>query len=221
MARKRMISPTMWEDPGFNKLSVGARLLFVGMISHADDEGFIRADFGSLKRLVFGFDEAVTDLVFWFKEVQQFKNIHWYEYEGEQYAHFVKWDIYQKQQKDRIQASSYPSCSICVAGVKQVRKEVKLSKLSKDKISKDNTSRDFEEFWNIYPKKTEKKKTEEKWNRLTREDQEAILKDLPERIEHHDTWKRGYILNPLTYLNGERWNDEITKSETSIPKIEL
>lgn len=66
----------------------------------------------------------------------------------------------------------------------------------------------FEVFWSMYPKKAEKKKAEASWSRLPEKTREMIMADLPKRKES-DSWKRGYVLNPMTYLNGERWNDEI------------
>ena len=146
MARKRMISPTIWEDPSFNRLSIGARLLFVGMISNADDDGYVRGDYGSLKRLIFGFDDAVgAQLEGWITELKNFKNVHFFEVEGETYAHFLKWAEYQTLREDRKVVSSYPKCTICQAHDGEVRTsagqlpaEVKLSKgrVSKVKLSK-------------------------------------------------------------------------------------
>lgn len=68
----------------------------------------------------------------------------------------------------------------------------------------------FEEFWKLYPRKVEKKKAQSKWNHLKKSDQEAILADLPKRAKC-DQWQRGFIPYPMTYLNGERWNDEIVQ----------
>lgn len=114
MARKRMIDPHIWEDPSFNRLSRDARLLFIGMISNADDEGYIRADAGSLKRLVFGFDGVTMDAVTkWLTELSEVKTIHIFMVDDEQYAHFLKWNEHQKQRDDRIQVSSYPKCTKC------------------------------------------------------------------------------------------------------------
>lgn len=145
-----MIDPRIWEDPSFNRLSVQARLLFVGIISNADDEGYIRGDVGSLKRLIFGFDTFdPPEIQGWLEEVKNLKNVHFYEVSGEIYAHMLNWDKYQKQQKDRIQASAYPKCSICYASATQVPTEVKLSKV---KLSQDNTNApptgDIEELLN-------------------------------------------------------------------------
>lgn len=132
MARKRMIAPSIWEDPSFNSLGITARLAFVGMISNADDDGYLRGDYGSLKRLVFGFDIALDDMR-WHQELMSYKNIHFFDVNGETYAHLLNWDKYQTQRDDRRQDSQYPKCVICQASDRQVPAE---DKLSKDKLSK-------------------------------------------------------------------------------------
>lgn len=66
----------------------------------------------------------------------------------------------------------------------------------------------FDAFWNIYPKKVERKKSELKWSRLSKKIQDLIIKDVPLR-KGGRKWQAGFVENPLTYLNGERWNDEI------------
>lgn len=71
----------------------------------------------------------------------------------------------------------------------------------------------FADFWNLYPKKVEKKKAEAKWNRLTKTTQDKVLADLPLRTKT-EQWQKNdgqFVPNPTTYLNGERWNDVIAK----------
>lgn len=65
----------------------------------------------------------------------------------------------------------------------------------------------FEDWWNMYNKKRGKKKAEAKWNRLSKADQTACLLATPAYVA--STPDVQYRLDPLTYLNGERWNDEI------------
>jgi len=121
MARKRSIDPHIWEDPGFNSLEIPARLIFIGMISNADDEGYIRADAGSIKRLIFGFDNISKEEVQkYLDQIKKLKTVHFYEIDGEEYAHFVKWSKYQKQREDRIQPTTYPKCNICQTSDRQV-----------------------------------------------------------------------------------------------------
>ena len=160
MARPRIVRPTIWEDPVFTSKSVGARLTWIGMFSNADDEGYIRADFKNLRRLIYGFDEpqTISHLKNWIEELKEVNTIHFFEVRNEEYAHFVKWGDHQKQQKDRIQASIYPKCSKCVADDKQVPTEVK--------GSKENINMSFEKFWNLFPKKIAKKKAEQAWAKV-------------------------------------------------------
>ena len=128
-----MINPSIWEDPDFNRLSHQARLLFIGIISNSDDEGYIRGDSGSLKRLIFGFDEIkIEQIKEWIKELSKMKNIHFYDFKEETYAHLLNWSKYQKQQKDRIIPTIYPMCSKCLSNDKQPlakekRREEKIS----------------------------------------------------------------------------------------------
>ena len=40
---------------------------------------------------------------------------------------------------------------------------------------------------------------------------------------HDADWKKGFVPHASTYLNGERWNDEISKDKNSVstaPKVE-
>lgn len=75
----------------------------------------------------------------------------------------------------------------------------------------------FELFWKAYPKKVEKKKSELKWSRLAPDVQRLILEDIPRRAAGRK-WLAGYVENPLTYLNGERWNDEIESVSGTGPR---
>lgn len=71
-------------------------------------------------------------------------------------------------------------------------------------------SESFQRFWEAYPKKAGKKKCWEKWKsrRLTSQ-VELLLKDIMTRSTSDRKWLEGFIPNPLTYLNGDRWEDEV------------
>jgi hypothetical protein len=66
---------------------------------------------------------------------------------------------------------------------------------------------EFEKFWNLYSKKVEKKKSFAKWKKLTSEEKKQIFAHVPGYVK--STPNETYRKNPLTYLNGECWNDEI------------
>ena len=74
----------------------------------------------------------------------------------------------------------------------------------------------FEEFWNIYDKKQQKPKCISKWKKLTKSEIDLIFTNLPKYIE--STPDKSYRKNPLTWLNGECWNDEIINQPSNQPK---
>ena len=65
----------------------------------------------------------------------------------------------------------------------------------------------FDLFWKNYPKKTDKKRAMTSFNRLSKAKQKLATDDC--KIRFVDTETK-YIPNPTTYLNGERWEDELT-----------
>lgn len=65
----------------------------------------------------------------------------------------------------------------------------------------------FEDWWQMYGKKRGKKKAKQKWDKLTKAQQVACLYATPDYVA--STPDRTYRKDPLTYLNGECWNDEI------------
>lgn len=89
---------------------------------------------------------------------------------------------------------------------KEVKKE---EKENKEEYIKHSANADsvFEEFWNIYDKKTDKAKCMSKWNRLTTEERATAIESLPSYIASTPIVQ--YRKNPLTWLNGKCWNDEI------------
>ena len=57
MARKRMISPEIWESTSFSALSDLGKIVFISLISHADDEGRGIAKPGYITNITFPYDE--------------------------------------------------------------------------------------------------------------------------------------------------------------------
>lgn len=68
----------------------------------------------------------------------------------------------------------------------------------------------FPDFWSAYPKKREKKKARDAWKRKRLDSRaDEIIADVQTRIEKDGQWLDGYVPHPTTYINGERWEDEI------------
>lgn len=96
MARKRMIDPNIWSDEGFLELSFPARLLFIGMVSNADDEGRGIANPKSLKARIFPADEiTLAEVDELKKSIKNHTHVVFFEKEGCQYYALEKWETYQ------------------------------------------------------------------------------------------------------------------------------
>ena len=66
----------------------------------------------------------------------------------------------------------------------------------------------FEDFWNEYNKKVgNKEKIEKKWDKITQNDKELIMKYLPDYRKAQPDKK--YRKHPETFLNNKSWNDEL------------
>ena len=92
-----MIKPDIWIDEGFLNLSIQARLLFIGMISGADDEGRGLATDRCLKAKVFPSDDVTLEQVRGFRgELADNVNVQFYEVDGREYYQMAKWKDHQK-----------------------------------------------------------------------------------------------------------------------------
>lgn len=70
MARIRTVKPELWQSPEVMNLSHSARLLFLGLITQADDEGIGSADPRKLKAVIFGGDDVtLADVATWLTEI--------------------------------------------------------------------------------------------------------------------------------------------------------
>lgn len=110
-----MISTIVWEDENFKKLSYQARLLFIGLITYADDYGFLIADPSYVRSSIFKYDDIplkkIAELLDLIKTT--FPSVHFYNVNGNDYLHFAKWAEYQTLRGDRKHDSKLPACQTC------------------------------------------------------------------------------------------------------------
>ena len=80
--------------------------------------------------------------------------------------------------------------------------------IRKKESKKVINNKDFDLFWEHYPKKVGKKKVQDKFN-ANNYPIDLIIKNI-ELQKKSDQWQnQQYIPNPETYLNQERWTDEV------------
>lgn len=92
--------------------------------------------------------------------------------------------------------------------------------LSNRLINSKSDQTAFDLWWQQYPKKVSKKEALKSWNKI-KPDADLLIADTINKATNDDGWLRGYIPNPTTYLNQERWNDELQRpkpSEQSLPE---
>lgn len=74
----------------------------------------------------------------------------------------------------------------------------------------------FDEFWQVYPKRVKKKPSLAKWKAKNLDRfATGIIFDVKNRIEKDGRWLAGFIPDPLTYLNQERWTDELQPKDNA------
>lgn len=232
-------------------LSVEAQLIFTWSIPHTDDVGVLPHKSRSLKALIVPmWDCEFLDFDKWIKEIVNQKLWREIEYNGKKFYVVIKFQEHQTLKKDRQPYSLFdiandkdPKVSwnklyaiMDTLGFQmentdfQMDTKGKISekKGSKGKRSEDNIksySLDFNKFWKIYPNKKGKGKAFESWEKINPSKKlvDKILKAIDEQKESLPwTRERGkFIPHPTTWLNQNRWDDEVNEqvADTTVDKI--
>ena len=97
MARIRSIKPSFWSDEAVAGLSRDARLLAIGLISMADDEGRFLASTTAVSGYVFPHDNLpVSKVRHWLDEIHQAGIVRLYCVNRCEYGEFPNWSRHQK-----------------------------------------------------------------------------------------------------------------------------
>ena len=197
-----MVDPDIWQDEKFNKLSFGGRLLFIGLITIANDYGKARGNPIYLKSQIFPYETNDIEIIKEIKKLDELGMITSYKINDEQFIEIKNWNKYQTltyKGKDTIPSP--------ILKKPLINPEETLNKpltASKVKISKDNIYIDrFLAIWQLYPKKVGKNKAFEHFKRTvkTEKDLENTKKALNNYLQTKRV-KEGYI------QDGKRWFKE-------------
>lgn len=105
---RRMIDSGMWSNENFAALPAMARLLQIGIINHADDQGRIKAHPAYLRSQIFPYDDVgIDDVQKWLQLITKNGTAIIYEVDGKDYLQLVKWWDYQSLQY--ASPSEYPA----------------------------------------------------------------------------------------------------------------
>lgn len=147
--QRRMVYSKIWSSTQFASLTDRAKILFVGMITLADDDGRIIANASYLRGQIFSFDEEmeISDIKEARLEIENKNLIEVYEVDGVDYIQHPNWKKYQVIRADLYTPSTLPDRNGSVTKPLRVRNEAvtkKTPKLSKDKLSKDKNKSEVE-----------------------------------------------------------------------------
>ena len=192
------------------------RLLYTWMLSHLDVNGNFYADPVMVNNLVFTrLGHSVKIISAALDELSDKELIIRYQINGEIYLNYP--DFLEKQPSLNPSREGLPD-------IPTLSKESLLSnagvsptqvKLREDKISKEKDGHLFDIFWKVYPKKVNKREAQSRWKNKKLPPIKELLEIL-EKQKQTEQWKKDggkFIPHPSTWLNQERWEDEILTQE--------
>jgi hypothetical protein len=183
-----------------NNLSAKAKGIFVYLLSKPDDWRFY------VDEVTSAFKEGKTAVQTGIKELEDYGYLErerLYDMEHK----IVSWDwIMKLPTNEEIHQQEN-----LVEGKSTQRKTPPYTNTKSTKTNLTKTDRDiyihhFDEFWDLYDKKVERKKCERKWKKLSKDDIELILQFVP--IYKESVSSKQYQKNPFTFLNSRIWEDD-------------
>jgi hypothetical protein len=115
---------------------------------------------------------------------------------------------------------SYKSDSTISTSRTRQKLQTNKNKIKENKINNSMCEKAFEEFWSCYPVKKSKKPAKDKFMKLPANLKDEILSAV-EKQKKSDSWIRGYIPHPTTWLNQERWKDEVEQVNSKVTLNDL
>jgi hypothetical protein len=232
MARIRSIKPDFWTDGDVVGLSFPARLLFIGSWNFAMcDFGHVADDPVRLKMQVLPADDVdANDLLDELLEAGRMVRL--VGSDGRTYLHIKRFVDHQK-----IERRWSPRCPACADdGVTEAplstNRPAEPRRTSRNLPETPRTSAqegkgregkgvktsppadagdDFEAFWTHYPRKVKKAEAAKVWGRARKKaDLDTIIGGLNRYLPVWRITEPQFIPHASAWLNGERWNDEVT-----------
>ena len=240
MAERRMFAKSVIESDLFLDMPQSTQLLYFHLSMRADDDGFINNPKSIMRNVKCNDDDLklliAKNFILPF-ETGVIVVTHWriHNYIRSDRKHPTKY-IDEFEQLTVNKDNSYSlSPSNGRPLVDKLDTEVRLGKDSIDKnnnicansvqneLKCTNNEIDknalFESFWKIYPKKVNKKKSKDKFFKICKTEEifNEIMTGLYNQLKSSE-WKKNngqFIPHPTTWLNGERWKDEININAVS------
>lgn len=247
MAERRMFTKKITDDDHFLNLSSPAQALYLHLSMNADDDGFCNQITASMfkahasvtdleallkNRYIYQFDSGVIVIKHW-RMANALRKDRYTPTAFKNEMAMLKVSengAYKFPDSNDAVAERLPhGCQVVAERLPQVS----IGKISIDKNNKNNISCNgnsiievlskkemwFESFWEIYPKHQDKKKAKQKFLKLCTDEKkyQEIMQGLRNVLPVWAKKDTKYIPMPTTWLNGERWNDEVDLHMEELP----
>lgn len=218
MAERRMMSKKIVDSDAFMDMPLSTQALYFHLLARADDDGFV----GNPKKIMkmVGANDDDFKVLITKRFVLQFPSgvcviKHWMIH------NYIQNDRYNETQyldeKKQLEVKENKSYTECIQNGYKVDTQVSIGKVSIGKV-RDMSA--FNQFWIEYPKKTDKKSCEMKWKSKNLDASVDKILAFIKKAKDTDRWKKGYVKNPLTFLNGENWEDDLSGYNDTKQNIE-
>jgi hypothetical protein len=213
--RIRTIKPEFWRDDSLSKVSAEAALLAIGLLNHADDDGYFNANPKLIEADIFPLRELSGSVTGMVQELAGIGYIKLFSApDGRRYgciANFDKHQVINKKNPSKIKdlctiPEDYGSTTVALpVGKERKGKEKEGEKEQGKRFAL------FDVFWKAYPKKVAKDDARRAFEKRKPDKSmvDSMLAAIFEQI-NSPAWQRDdgqYIPNPATWLNGGRWED--------------
>jgi len=172
-----MIDPNIWQSEDFAKLSLLAKIVFIGMFSIADDEGRGRAKPVYLRSILFPYDDnmRMIDIEKALSEIGSKMSVTLYAHDGNEYYQLNNWLKWQRV--DKPLPSKMPSPEL-LQSYSRVAPELLSPKIKEDKIREREEEEKRRESGAAAPSRSERHEFGEYgWVKLTTAEYERLKED--------------------------------------------
>lgn len=229
VARTRNIKPAFFDNDTLGSLEPLTRLLFIGLWCIADREGRLEDRPRRIKKTLLGYDDVTAEETSgMLQQLADTGFIIRYETDGVAYIQVVNFSKHQNPNQkekdseippppgfeDYTKAQYKHSASTVQAQCKESGEKGEAPEKDKESVLEMR----FNAFWDAYPNKKAKQNAVKAWKKIN--PNAALFEKIMKAIElqkNSEEWLKEngrFIPHPATWLNGGRWEDEITERTT-------
>ena len=217
--RNRMIKKEFWYSHRILSISPYERLMFIAMFNIADDDGILKNSALTMKSVCYACDENIT-ISMVEDYIKNLLGVGLIELNNERtLIRISNWKNHQRIDKPTPSRHKFKKAILENYGndtrifpdeyTPKERKTIEKKTIEKKETVQDKALELFNEFYELYKRKQDRKRAYTSFKNLTRKNQLLCI----EGVKTYNKWielnsiERNMIKLPTTYINGESWTD--------------